>query len=611
MPGSDANLNALWCRCIVEELVRGGVRHAVLCPGSRNSPLLFACSALAQALAGQAVAPADAISEEAGGTPELTLVSHVDERGAGFVALGLAKSTLRPTVVCVTSGSALANLLPAVVEAHAAGIPLVVLAADRPWEVQEVGAPQTMRQRGIFAPFLAREVDLGEPQAEELVLRSLRAQVSRAVQLGLGPVMINVPLREPLPPLPDPRWVVPELSSTARHGRGQGAAYTCQVRATALHAHLAQTPQTSQEALGFLRPGLRGIITVGAASSGDAALIRDFAVATGYPLIADSPSGLRCGGLQVITAADALLTGELTRLEPELVIQIGSAPLARPVYEYLYRQNCPWLAIESAGSRDVQARAWAVITAADAGVYAELARRCGSGDVAWRERWLAAEDLAVARLRAHLQPEPWGEVLAAHVSCTAEGFRFLHLASSMAVRHGNLHCRAEQSRPVHANRGLNGIDGTIASFLGENLGLGGGGLLLCGDLAFLHDSSSLALVASAPERLRARLHGAIVVINNGGGGIFDFLAVAQVPDWQDLVRTPQRQDISAAAAQFHCPYQRVSDAPGLRSALATAARGPGMTIIECAVEAGCVDAHRALIAAMAQAAAAVLARGLP
>ena len=357
---SDPNLNALWCRCIAEELVRGGVVSCVLCPGSRNSPLLFA-------LAGQA---------------RLRCVSHIDERSAGFIALGVAKASGRPAAVCVTSGSAVANLLPAVVEAHASGLPLVVLAADRPWELLGSGAPQAMQQRGIFTPFLAAELALGEPIAEDLALRALRAQVSRLVQTTSGPVYLDVPLRDPLPPLPDPTWREPALSPEALRGRGDDRAYTVVggISSWGLPKDLGWLGP-GLKGIDWLRPGMKGVIVAGPGTGGYPPLVAQLAAETGFPLIADAPSCLRweeCPNL--VSTGDALVGGELGTSEPDLVIQVGAAPLSRALYEWLGRQRCPWIALEDGGNRDFLARAWATISRAGPEVYAQIAAGCRHGD---------------------------------------------------------------------------------------------------------------------------------------------------------------------------------------------------------------------------------------
>jgi 2-succinyl-5-enolpyruvyl-6-hydroxy-3-cyclohexene-1-carboxylate synthase len=235
-PVPDPNLNALWCRAIAEELKRAGVKHAVLCPGSRNSPLLHA------------------LHSQFGDA----CLSHVDERSAGFIALGLARASDERVAVCVTSGSALANLLPAVVEADAAELPLVIISADRPWELIACGAPQAMEQRGIFSDFMRTSLSLGEPTATAVALRALRSQVSRLAQHDDGPVHLNVPLRDPLAPLPDRAWTTPDLPGDALDGRADGEAFTV------LHR-----PWTHREPIldaAWIRPGLKGVIVAGCAT---------------------------------------------------------------------------------------------------------------------------------------------------------------------------------------------------------------------------------------------------------------------------------------------------------------------------------------------------------
>ena len=567
-PVPDPNLNALWCRAIAEELQRAGVKHVVLCPGSRNSPLLLA---LRNAFG------ADALS-------------HVDERSAGFIALGLARASDERVAVCVTSGSALANLLPAVVEADAAELPLIVISADRPWELIACGAPQAMEQRGIFNGFARAALSLGEPTATAATLRALRSQVSRLAQHQDGPVHLNVPLRDPLPPLPDPAWMQPDLPADALDGRADGEAYTV------LHQ-----PWTHREPIldaEWIRPGLRGVIVVGCGTGcglGISPAIARLAERTGFPLIADAPSALRQPGIaQLVCTADALVSGPLGQERAELIIQVGPAPLARALYEWLGRHDCPWIICEEGRNLDFLAHAWIALRGCLDAHLDDLAKRCAPGDAAWSLRWRAAEDAARRCLAGSMAAEPWGEVLAAHQAVNHAGFAFVHLASSMSVRHGNLHLLpAAERRPVFSNRGVNGIDGTLGTFLGELAALRAPGLLLIGDLACLHDLPALAL---SPQPWR---QGAIVVLNNDGGGIFDFLAVARMPHYRELVRTPHGRDFAGVAQQFGLTYHAVADAEALDAALATASRDGALHLIECRVAGGdAVDRHRALIQAM-------------
>ncbi len=574
-PVPDPNLNALWCRAIAEELKRAGVAHVVLCPGSRNSPLLHAFDLQFGA----------------------ACLSHIDERSAGFIAIGLARATGHHVAVCVTSGSALANLLPAVVEADAAGLPLIIISADRPWELLACGAPQAMEQRAVFAPYVRQSLALGEPTATTATLRALRSQVSRLAQQPGGPVHLNVPLRDPLPPLPDPGWSTPPLPADAGHGRADDSAYTL-VAEPAAHAavHLPQP---------WLKPGLRGVIVVGCGLGPLGNIppgLVHLAERTGFPLIADAPSGLRQATTpNLVCTADALVHGPLGQEVVELVIQIGPAPLARSVYEWLARQDCPWIVCEAGRNLDFLARAWLAVRGDGTAHLEAIADRCAPGEPAWGARWRAAEAQARLQLERTIASEPWGETLAAHRAVNHPGFALVHLASSMAVRYGNLHLLpAVTSRPVFSNRGVNGIDGTLGTFLGELEATRVPGLLLIGDLACLHDLPALAL-ASRPWR-----RGAIVVLNNQGGGIFDFLAVARMPRYEPLVRTSHGFDFAGAAQQFGLVYELVEHAAALGAALDRAAVGTALHLIECRVGAGdAVARHRGLLQAMAMPAEAI------
>lgn len=560
MAMADTNLNALWCRCIAEELDRAGVARVVACPGSRNSPLLFALA----------------------GVFGERLWTHWDERGAGFMALGAAKELGAPVAVCVTSGTAAANLLPAACEASAAGVPLVLLTADRPWEQHGCGAPQAMPQRALFGPFAAA-VEIGEPVAEAGVLRLLRARVSRAAASG-GPVHLNVPLRDPLPPLPGSGWIPPALADDALHGRGP-----------APWVAVAGGPDGSDLAAAepHLRSGLRGLIVAGSDGCADPAQAAALAAATGFPVLADAASGLRRPAVPgAVASLDALADAAIGREAPELIIRLGSPPLARAAFEWLDRQACPQLALGGIGDPDFLARVAVHWPRPSAALFAALGARLAVGDRAWAGRWAAAEAGAQAARSATAAGQGFSEPAVYHAACSAGGFDRLWLASSMPVRHANLHLApAATPQRVLSNRGVNGIDGTVASFLGACRAGGGRGLCLVGDLALLHDLNSLALAAGS--------RGAVLVANNGGGAIFDALPVARLPGYRGLVRADHGWDFAHAAAQFALPYRRCADPAALASALAEAAVADAMLLIECDLRGrdGIAD-HRAVLAAM-------------
>ncbi len=533
----DPNRNARWCRLIAEELHRSGVRAAVLCPGSRNSALVFALAAVF----GDAA------------------ISQVDERSAAFIALGLVRSTGEPALVCVTSGSALANCLPALTEADAAGLPLIVVSGDRPWELHGCGAPQTMRQRGILAAFVRTELALGEPSDEEPALRALRSQVSRLAQSHHGPTHLNVPLRDPLPPIADPTWQPPEISELVRDGRTDGQAWT------PIHRPHPAAP------LPDLRPGMRGVVLAGCATDPHRVQVTTATLARlGWPIVADAPSHWRQTGLPVITTADALVQGRAKDWAPEVILQLGPPPLTRALSEWTARQTCPRYVITAhEQNQDFLASASAQVIGGDALWLEQVASAAGPGDLAWRRQWAFAESAAETAWLGWYGSAAWGEDLVTAVAVNHQGFEFLHLASSMPVRLANLHLRAGARRCVHSNRGVNGIDGTLGTMIGLARGHGQRGLLLTGDLAFLHDLPALAGIGLAPAG------GAIVLLNNGGGGIFDFLPVGQVPGSERWIRTSHGLRFADAARLFGLVYQEVRDRAGLATALDAAAGDAG------------------------------------
>lgn len=555
---SDLNRNARWCRLIAEELQRAGTTHVVLCPGSRNSPLVFALAAVFGAGA----------------------LSHVDERSAGFIAIGLIRATGERAAVCVTSGSALANLLPAVCEADAAELPLIVISADRPWEAHGCAAPQTMPQRGILSAFVRGELALGEPIDDDKAQRALRMGVSRLAQTNDGPVHLNVPLRDPLPPLPDAAWKPVEPSSDALNGRPGSFI----VRHQAVEAQ----PLRREE---WMRPGLKGLIVVGCLADPHIAAspIYELAEATGFPLLADAASHLRRPGApNLVTTQDALVGGLFADQRPDLVIQIGQAPLTRAMYEWLDRARCPWVSFAGSRNLDMLARATVAIEGGWHGAMRDLAAWLAQGDDAWRDRWLTADARARTTLDDHVAGLGWSESLAIHRTLVHPGFRFAHLASSMAVRHANLHA-GPADRLVHSNRGVNGIDGTLGTFLGLGHGHRLPGVALIGDLAFLHDLPALAAAGLG--------QGAIVLLNNGGGGIFDYLPVAQVPGYDRWIRTSHQRTFAGAAELFGLPYHACRNTVELDEALDTALDGR-LHLVECHLQGlDPVTQHRALLKA--------------
>jgi 2-succinyl-5-enolpyruvyl-6-hydroxy-3-cyclohexene-1-carboxylate synthase len=495
----------------VEELVRCGMTHAVTSPGSRNAPLALTLAA----------------------EPGLEAVSIIDERCAGFVALGMAKAGGRPVAVTCTSGSAAANLHPAVVEAWEARVPLIVLTADRPPELREVGAGQSIDQLGLYGSAAKWFVEVGTHDPGRATAVHHRALACRAFYTAAGgrpgPVHLNFPLREPLAPAAE------ELDPAEWAGREDGRPWTelCEARSTL-------DPLS-------LPPG-KGVVVCGPTPKSVAEPVVRFAARMGWPVLAEPTSGLRCGAhdrSQVIAHYDVLLrVPEFAERErAEVVVRVGDMPTSKPLRAWVAGTH--QVVIDPHGvwnepTRQAQLLLRAPVTAALDALKGELA------SPEWVERWRAAdavvpEALAAspalfeARVLAELEPElPDGAVV--------------WVSSSMPIRDVEaLFPQSGKGLRFLANRGANGIDGVISSALGAALATGRPTWLLTGELALLHDIGGLMAMRRAGVELN------ILCLDNGGGGIFDFLPLAAHADpalYEEHIATPAGMDFSALSPEI-------------------------------------------------------------
>jgi 2-succinyl-5-enolpyruvyl-6-hydroxy-3-cyclohexene-1-carboxylate synthase len=548
----DYNLNAVWCRLLVDQLVGAGIRDVILCPGGRSASLAL----------------------QIHNDPRLGSAVQTDERIGAFLALGMARAAGRPVAVCTTSGSAVANLVPALCEADASSIPVVLLTCDRPIDHRGTGAWQTTDQLAICAPFVRAGIDLPEPtedpKATARVLTAVAATLARATAPGdQGPVQLNIPLHGRLcPTAPEPGWTGPSNPLPAPE--------------TAADVTRPPSPDVTGllDRLG-LGPGLRGLIVAGPAVGTTSASIDTLADLTGYPVLADAPSGLRRpANRYTIGEADALVLHPfLTKTRPEVIIRIGQAPVSHTVHDFLAAQTCPQLRdVLAETTGDILSRNSHALGPLDAATVQRLGNRLGPGDAVWCRWWEHAGIDARSGLQRAVERLPWGESKAVATICQAAGFDFIHLANSMAIRNANLHLPSSPiTQPIYANRGLNGIDGTIATFIGETRATGGRGLLLIGDQAAQHDLSALG---TATEQ---GLRGCICVINNAGGAVFDLVACHRLPGYQEAIRHPTTIDLAAIARAFGLPFSRCHDETGLTEALATAESQQAVCIIEAVV----------------------------
>lgn len=591
-----ANPSQALARTLVDELVRLGVTDAVLAPGSRSA-------ALAMVLHDD---------------PRITLHVELDERSAGFLAVGYARATGRVMPVVVTSGSAVANLHPAVVEADTGQVPLLLLTADRPPELRHTGANQTIDQHRVFGTATRLAIDLGVPEDRDGSDALWRSTLGRVVAtasgragLPAGPVHLDLPLREPSVPVSDDgRARADGPVRTAVDGRPNGAPWV-QV-STAVRRpdgpvleHLAARCATAG----------RGLIVAGALPvSGDrrtlAEAVHRLARRLGWPVIAEPSSGLRTDPDTVIAHAPLLLAHAPFAIahRPELVLRLGRTGLSREVAGHLDAE-VPQVLISGDGAWDDPERSVAELLVADPLATATgLLDHLGDGvddDRAWQRSWQAADATAAGAIE-HVLAEEAGvsepEAARTVVDALPAGAGLV-LASSMPIRDVDRFAAPRDDVEVFANRGASGIDGFVSTALGVALGRPGPTVALTGDLSLLHDHNGLLLRPGGP-----RPDLAIVVVDNDGGGIFSFLPQARFPaSFEAVFATPHGRDLAGLASFHGLGYRAVSNtgaspAGQLRDAVNDAVADGGWQLVHVRTERQANhDLHRRLTAAVATA----------
>ena len=509
----------------VDELARCGMRHAVTCPGSRNAPLALTLAA----------------------DDRIRATSVIDERSAGFVALGMAKAGGRPVAITCTSGTAAANLHPAVAEAWEARVPLIVLTADRPPELREVGAGQAIDQLRLYGSAAKWFVEVGnhEPGRETAV--HYRALACRAWWTAAGgrpgPVHLNFGLREPLDPRPE------ELEAADWAGRESGRPWT-EVREHASAPHADDVHELAARLAG----SPRGILVCGPTAEEVAEPAVSLAAQAGWPILAEPTSGLRCGEhdrSHVVAHYDVLLRVErFARAHvPDLVLRVGDTPTSRPLRGWL--RDVPQVVLDPHGAwHEPTRRAELVLQSAAAPTLAALSSalemRAARPEPAWLSSWRDADAVVPPALAA--SPDPFEPKVLAELEPALPADALVWVSSSMPIRDVEA-CFPQSPKGIRflANRGANGIDGVVSSALGAALASGRPAWLLTGELALLHDVGGLLAARRAGVELQ------IVCLNNGGGGIFDFLPVAEQAApalYEEHIATPAGVDLGQIAPQI-------------------------------------------------------------
>lgn len=525
---SDRAANTAWARALVDELARAGVREVVLAPGSRSTPLVMAFAA------------------DGRFRPRV----HLDERSAAFFALGVGKASGVPAVVLTTSGTAAANVYPAVIEASTAEVPLLVVTADRPPRHRGADANQTIDQVRMFGGYVREFFEAPEPTLEGPSLRHLRSVVGRAVAAAVGapagPVHVNVPFDKPLEPVE-----VPESFSVAHplaaHGRAGGEPFV---------GVLAARAQPSAPELEALREEIRsgeGVIVVGPspepARVGPA--VKELAAATGFPVLADPLSGARFGpaaGAHCVAAYDLFLRDAAVadRLRPSVVLRVGTSPTSAALLEWLQRHDgVPQIVIDAGGRwKDHLATATRYVRADPAETMRALAARATrTASTSWEDLWRRVESAALEALGGLrgtlMEAEVWGPVLASlSEGCT------LFVSNSMPIRDLDaVGLPREEGLDVLANRGASGIDGVVSTAFGVASQRRGTTVCVLGDMAFFHDQNGLLWSREDDTAV------VFVLVDNDGGGIFHALPIAQhEPQFTRYFATPHGLDFGHAAA---------------------------------------------------------------
>jgi 2-succinyl-5-enolpyruvyl-6-hydroxy-3-cyclohexene-1-carboxylate synthase len=569
---STGDLNVTYCATLVDEWVRLGLRHAVVAPGSRSTPMALALA----------------------GDERIAVHVVVDERSASFTAVGLGLATGRPAVLLCTSGTAAAEFHAAVVEAHQAAVPMLVCTANRPPELQGTGAPQTIDQRELYGRATRWYCEPGPPAAAGAPWWRELARDAWTRTLGHppGPVHLDLAFREPL---------FGEVGQLPPSADDAGAA-------TAVAGPAWGLPDEELGRLVEALSGRRGVVVAGvrsAADGADADAVHTLAEALRWPVLADGPSGCRDRDL-VVTSFDALLRdpGFAAAHRPEVALRLGGLLASKVANQWLAGSGALQVAVDGAGLLPDPDRVVARAVPAEPAVVCAQLREVGPAPApaGWRSSWALAERRARAAIAStlsgfHVVTEPAVAVEA--LAAVPEGGALV-VSSSMPVRDLEWFAPPRTGVRVLSNRGANGIDGVTSTAVGVALS-GVPTVLLTGDLAFLHDTNALLGLARRDPPL------VIVVVDNDGGGIFHFLPQrSALPGdrFEQLFGTPHGADLVTLAAAHGIPAVRVGSRAGLRAALAGALTRGGARVVVVATDRDAnVAVHAELNAAVAAAVA--------
>ncbi|MFT5429762.1 MAG: 2-succinyl-5-enolpyruvyl-6-hydroxy-3-cyclohexene-1-carboxylate synthase [Myxococcota bacterium] len=529
---SVAQANLDLAMTIVRSLVNSGVRRAVVSPGSRSTPL-------ALALTGEASIVTDVV---------------VDERAAAFVALGITRVTHRPVALLATSGSAGAHWLPALAEASASRLPLIAITANRPAELQRCGAPQTIDQAGMLAPFVVSTATFAALLPGQSLRPTQRELLALCSALPRGPVHVDVAFRKPL-------WLAglePSVSKPIE--RIEESATAPRSAVDRLHAVSNQ----------------RGVFVLGPNdfAATDLQSLVNCACALGWPILADIASGVRGIDSPAVVAHPEIAVRASSTVAPEVVVAIGRWPTSRAVTNWL--GDAPMILVDPHGDwHDPTHRAETLLAVPVGALFDAVRTRATQSNTAWLERWVALDAAAEAGLNTLVQrtPNNWSEAeVIREIHRALPAGTHLHLASSMPIRDAEVFAGRQVGVTITSNRGANGIDGTIATAAGI-ASTGRPTVVICGDVAALHDVGGLVAASELSRPLT------VVILDNRGGNIFRKLPVKDHARFRKLFLTPPASDLRTLAGAVADRTTTAQSLAAARDAVTASLRQPGLSVL--------------------------------
>lgn len=560
------NPNIIWANVVAEELYRSGVRTICISPGSRSTPLVMAFASYREVY------------------QDLELLVHIDERSAGFFALGLAKVTRQPVVLLCTSGTAAANYYPAIIEAFYSEIPLVVLTADRPPELRDCGAGQTIDQIQMYGNHIRYFFEVGSPEISEFKLRYLRSLICHSVSIArgeafslAGAVHLNFAFADPLlPPSSDPLIDPNRIEQSSHIQTIKGKSILSETEIAQIAKQITNTP--------------KGLIMVGVydAPAGFEDVVKTLAEVTGYPLFAEATGMNRHG---VIGCYDSFLRSPsfLDSLEisqvPALVIRFGAMPTSKH-YQLWLKSNInrysQQIIIGNGKNTDPTHGFAQIINADPINFCTQLtnylqAQNYQNQDISWKQYFTQIELVTKQAIAQFLEPIDIlfdGKVYS-ELARWLPKHTHLYVANSSAIRDLDSFFHCDRPITVLVNRGANGIDGTLSSALGAAWGCDQPMILICGDLAFYHDLNGLMAVKKFDINLT------VILLNNDGGGIFEMLPISNFnPPFEEFFGTAHGLDFAPIVKAYGCDYIQIQNWQHFQVSVLNSIQTEGTQILE-------------------------------